>query len=202
MKRFAATIHASRTTNLAENGWTTGQLLFAVQFHPAYRDALQSADVITMNAGMNEFFMGRDIYTKGDCGGADGLACLRHMTSRFQHWWGALVDEIRRLAPQARLIALTLYHPLEAYDQRLGWAPVVNSQIEAMNDIVKATPNVQVADIHRAYNGHDGLGDPIALDFILPDAIHATTRGHAAIAELLEQIALSTIDPPSHSALH
>ena len=202
VKRFAGTIHAARTTNLAENGWTTGQLLFAVQFHRAYRDALRSADVITINAGMNEFFMGRDIYTKGDCGGGDGRACLRHMSARFNLWWSALVDEIRRLAPRARLIALTLYHPLEAYDERLGWAPVVNRHLAAMNAIVAATPGVQLADLHGVYNGADGRGDPIALNYILPDAIHSTTDGHLAIAQLLEHIALSTIDPRSGSALH
>jgi lysophospholipase L1-like esterase len=202
VKRFAGTVHAARTTNLAENGWTTGQLLFAVQFHPVYREALRTADVITLNAGMNEFFMGRDVYTKGDCGGVDGLACLRHMTSRFNAWWGALVSELRKLAPTARLVVLTLYHPLEAYDQRLGWSAVVNTHLEAMNRTVASTPGAYIADIHQSYNGPDGNGDPIRLGYILPDAIHATTDGHLAIAELLETFAVSTIDPSSNSGVH
>jgi lysophospholipase L1-like esterase len=193
-KQFAARLGAEAFTNLAENGWTTGQLLFAVQFHPEYRAALRTADVITLNAGMNEFFMGRDIYSKGECGGADGEACLRHMSTRFSLWYHALVAEIRALAPRADLLVLNLYHPLEAFDQHFGWAEAINRHIAAMNAIVAATPEGRLIDIHRAYNGPDGRGDPIALGYILPDAIHATAAGHDAIARLLDPAAISAID--------
>jgi lysophospholipase L1-like esterase len=183
-KQFAGQIGAGRMTNLAENGWTTGQLLFAVQYHTEYRHALRSADVITVNAGMNEFFMGRDIYSKGDCGGHDGRACLRHMVQRFETWWDALISEIRSLAPESRIIVINLYHPLEAFDQHFGWDNAVRPHLVAMNEIVADTPDVELVDVYAAFNGADGRGDPIKLGYILPDAIHATDDGHATIAAL------------------
>jgi lysophospholipase L1-like esterase len=186
-KQYAAALGAQRSTNLAENGWTTGQLLFAVQYHARYREALRDADVITINAGMNEFFMGRDIYSKGDCGGIDGMHCLRHMVQRFGGWWNELIAEIRRLAPDARIMVLTLYHPLEAFDQHFGWDTAVRAHIGEMNAIVGATAGVEVVDLYAAFNGPDGRGDPIRLGYILPDAIHATDAGHAAILGLLTQ---------------
>jgi lysophospholipase L1-like esterase len=195
-KLFASTIGAGRVTNLAENGWTTGQLLFAVQYHPRYREALRTADVITVNAGMNEFFMGRDIYSKGDCGGADGRACLRHMVQRFETWWVALISEVRSLSPDARLIVLSLYHPLEAFDEHFGWDASVRPHMAAMNEVVAATAGVEFVDVYRAFNGRDGRGDPIRLGYILPDAIHATDAGHRAIAALLSPTRPQGHGPP------
>jgi lysophospholipase L1-like esterase len=185
VKQFAAIAGAGLVTNLAENGWTTGQLLFAVQYHARYRDALRSADLITVNAGMNEFFMGRDIYSKGDCGGGDGMQCLRHMVERFEGWWTELIAEIRALAPAARIIVLSLYHPLEAFDQHFGWDTAVRAHLGQMNDVVEATEGVEHVDLYEAFNGADGRGDPIGLGYILPDAIHATGVGHGVIAALL-----------------
>jgi lysophospholipase L1-like esterase len=182
VRQYATAAGAAGVTNLAHNGWFSHEILGALRRGRMFRDSVAYADVVVLNAGMNDFFTGRDLYGRAECGGADGEACLRHMVVRFNRNWDAIVDEIRRLAPEAHILAANLYHPLEAFDQHFGWSDAVNRHLEAMNEHVESTRGVTLVDLHTTFNGVDGLDDPIARGYLLPDAIHATARGHDAIA--------------------
>jgi hypothetical protein len=133
---------------------------------------------------MNDFFSGRDLYTRGECGGVDNERCLDHMVARFDRHWSAIIDEIRALAPQAQLIVANLYHPLEAYDQHFGWSDAINRHLDEMNTFVEATGGAVIIDLRTAFNGESGLDDPIEKGYILPDAIHATDIAHDMIARI------------------
>ncbi len=184
---YAASIGATKITNLAQNGWTSGQMLDALRYNPAYREALQESDLVTVNAGMNEFFTTRDLYSKGACGGLDNEDCVRTMVPRFASNWNAILAEIRSLAPHANIIALNLYHPLEVFDAHFGWAEAMNRAMRQMNSHIHAS-GLLTADIFTAYNGPSGLDDPISKGYILPDAIHATDLGHAVIVAVLKKL--------------
>jgi len=196
VRQYAASLGAGGVTNLARNGWFSHQILRALRRDHAFRDSVAHADVVVLNAGMNDFFTGRDIYGRGECGGSDGEACLRHMVDWFAVHWDATVDEIRRLAPDARIVAANLYHPLEAWDQHFGWSDAINRHLQAMNDHVESTEDLTVVDLHATFNGSDGLEDPIALGYILPDAIHATALGHDAIATAAISAGARTLRAP------
>jgi hypothetical protein len=182
LKQYAAAINASEVTNLAVNGWFSYQIRDALRADPVFRWRVASAGVIALNAGMNDFFTGRDLYGRGECGGVDGERCLRIMAQRFEHNWDGIIAELQELAPHARVVVANLYHPLEAFDQHFGWSDAVNRHLARMNEHVGATEGVIVADISSAFNGDTGLDDPIAKGYILPDAIHATDLGHDVIA--------------------
>jgi lysophospholipase L1-like esterase len=187
LKQYAASIGAAEVTSLAVNGWFSHEILNALRNDARFRTSVERADVIALNAGMNEFFTGRDLYTRAECG-PDGEACLRHMVARFNTNWDAIIGEIRALAPRAPVVVLTLYHPLVAYDDYYGWAEAVNQHMGAMNWHMASTGGIAIADVHRAYNGATGMDDPIAKGYILPDAIHATDAGHAVIADLVRAL--------------
>lgn len=185
VNEFGRAIGAAEVTNLARNGWYSFEILRAVQYDQRWRAAIAGADVITINAGMNEFFTVRDLYSKGACRGADNRECMRRTTLSFAITWDALLAEVRALAPRARVIAVNLYHPLEAFDQHFGWTDAVGDYLDAVNTHIAASIGVEVADVRRAYNGAAGRDDPIARGYILPDAIHSTDAGHAVIAAVL-----------------
>lgn len=184
---YARVIGATRITNLAQNGWTSSQILFALRYDAAFRSSVRSARLVTLNAGMNEFFTARDAYSRNACGGPDNEDCARDAVLRFAANWRAIMTEIRALAPDAAIVALNLYHPLEVFDAHFGWADAMNRLIRAMNAEVAAS-GLPVADIFTAYNGPAGLDDPIAKGYILPDAIHATDLGHAVIVDVLRRL--------------
>lgn len=190
LKDYAVIAGAGRVTNLAANGTFAHEIAAMLRYDATWRTAVRSASVVTINAGMNDFFTGRDLYSRGphECRGADGEGCLRHMVTRFEEQWGLIIAEIRALAPSARIIALTLYHPLQAFDEHFGWDDGIMPYLAQMNEYVRATPGVAIADLGLAYNGADGRGDPIAMGYILPDAIHATDAGHAAIVAVLRSL--------------
>lgn len=184
---YAASAGVTQITNLAQNGWTSSQILHALRYDPWHRRTVRDAQLVTVNAGMNEFFTARDAYSRGACGGPDNEDCIREMLPRFAANWQGIVAEVRALAPRAAVVALTLYHPLEVFDQHFGWADAMNRMMRAMNATVYAS-GLPVADIFTAYNGPSGLEDPIARGFILPDAIHGTDLGHAVVADLLRTL--------------
>jgi lysophospholipase L1-like esterase/endonuclease YncB( thermonuclease family) len=187
VKGYAATAGVTQITNLAQNGWTSSQILHALRYDPWHRRSVRDAQLVTINAGMNEFFTARDAYSRGACGGPDNEDCIREMLPRFAANWHGIVAEVRALAPGAAVVALTLYHPLEVFDQHFGWADAMNRMIRAMNATVYAS-RLPVADILTAYNGPSGLEDPIARGFILPDAIHGTDLGHAVVVGVLRSL--------------
>jgi lysophospholipase L1-like esterase len=190
LKEYARWIGADRVTNLAANGIFAHEIAAMLRYDATWRAAVRSAGLITINAGMNDFFTGRDLYARGpwECRGADGEFCLRRMTARFHTQWNAILAEVRALAPDTPVIALTLYHPLQLFDEHYGWDAGIMPYIAQMNAHVRATPGASVADLSLAYNGPDGRDDPIAMGYILPDAIHATDAGHAAIVALLQDL--------------
>lgn len=200
LKQYARTIGADPVTNLAVNGWFSYQILDALRHDPAFRLTVSQAGVIALNAGMNEFFTGRDLYSKAECGGSDNERCLRHMVARFNRNWDEIVREVRSLAPDTSVIVLTLYHPLEVFDQHFGWADALNKHLAYMNRHVAATEGVAVADLHRAFNGESGLEDPIAKGYILPDAIHATDLGHGVIARAVLGLGVRGTGPANRPA--
>jgi lysophospholipase L1-like esterase len=195
LKQYAAAVGASALTNLSVNGWFAYEIRDALREDPAVRAHVAAADIVVLNAGMNDFFTGRDLYGRRDpsgraeCGGHDGEECLRIMTGRFLDHWDDIIAELRQLAPEARLVVANLYHPLEAFDQHFGWADAINRHMAQMNAAVAHTPGAAVADIHFAFNGADGLDDPIAKGYILPDAIHATDLGHDVITWAVMRVA-------------
>jgi lysophospholipase L1-like esterase len=182
--RQYAEASGAELVNLATNGWHTQEILRALVHDDDVRESVSSASVIALNAGMNDFFSGRDLYTRGECGGSTNERCLDHMVARFERFWTAIIDELRTLAPGAQVLVANLYHPLEAYDQHFGWADVVNEHIDEMNRHVEATEGVILIDLRTAFNGETGGDDPIEKGYILPDAIHATDIAHDLIARM------------------
>ncbi len=187
LKQYGTAIGAADVTSLAVNGWFSHQILDALRNDEQFRRSVRRADVIALNAGMNEFFTGRDLYTRAECG-PDGEGCLRHMVERFNGNWDAIIAEIRALAPDAPVIVVNLYHPLQAYDQYYGWAEALNRHLDLMNGHIASTEGIAIADVHGAFNGPRGLDDPIAKGYILPDAIHATESGHGVIAAVVQAL--------------
>jgi len=65
--------------NLGQNGWSSANLLNALQTDSVFQNAVVQSDVVTWDIGLNDFKNARSQYKRGGCGGTDGQNCLRNM---------------------------------------------------------------------------------------------------------------------------
>ena len=164
--------------NYAVPGHTTANLLRRME-NDAVKDAIQSADIISISIGGNNFLLGNinellyDGIVKEDAARFDEIA------DGFYEDLGKIVDGIRALNADAAIILQTLYNPQTGYVgevYQLG-ADRLNAKIRAF---AKAHPaDVLVADVAQALTDSDK-------DFA-KDRIHPSAAGNEKIARVVLQ---------------
>lgn len=179
-----------QTTNLGVGGSTSGELLERLRTNADYRTAVASADVITLQAGLNDFYRARLLYQSGECGGDDNLECMRSMVVDFSANWSALHDELVALADPSHtaIRPIDLYYPSFASDHAVGAFAILNPYLLQMNQHIAATSlerDLPLAGVHDAFHGSAGDGDPMAAGLLLSDQLHTTDAGNRMLATLL-----------------
>ncbi len=84
-------------TNLAQNKWTSSQLLSALRNDPTFRRATREAEIVTWNIGGNDLRAARKSYKQGTCGGDDNQDCLRASVAKLETNWDAITAEVLEL---------------------------------------------------------------------------------------------------------
>ena len=172
-------------TNLARPGWTSGQLLNALQTDGDFRTAVAQAEVVTWDVGGNDIIAAVLRTATNTCGGPDGLRCVRQTTDGFRSRWAAIVAELSalRASPDVRLLTFDLYMPFlppaARTDAILGQLAEMNATIRASNG-----STVAVAPVARAFAES---GDTRLLS---DDGLHPSAAGHRLIARLLLDLGL------------
>lgn len=170
------------------------------------QSALAQATIVTVEAGLNDFLFARGPYVAGTCGGADHEDCLRAMLANFDTEFGALLSGVAD-ATDGRPVALrtmTIYYPVVAADLASGDFDVLRAYLAQMNDAVAARAAAHgfaVADIRAAFNGVDGAADPLASGLVLPDGVHPSSAGHAAIAAAVAALGYAPLDEDGDSVI-
>jgi len=190
--------------NLGQNGWSSGNLLNALQTNTTFQTAASGASVITWDIGLNDFRNARNAYKRGGCSGKDNQNCLRSMLSTFESNWDGVLSEIlsRRSVANTIIRIVDIYDPWVATDlasnttadsKETGPArgndfQVLEYYLDAMNGhiaLTAANASIPVASVHAAFNGSSGQEDPVAKGYITTDGIHPTDAGHEVLAQLL-----------------
>jgi lysophospholipase L1-like esterase len=193
--------------NLAQNGFTSGQLSTALATKPTFQTALQNANVVTWDIGTADFRNARTSYQRGKCGGKDNQDCLRSMVSTFMSNWDGIVTQVVSQRPLTTTIVRTmdLYYPWVAQDMATNTTPdsketgpargndfeVMNYYLEQMDAHIAsstAASGIPLAQVHAAFNGTTGTDDPGAKGYIASDGLHPNDTGHEVIAEAFRSL--------------
>lgn len=169
-----------RVRNLGVSGWTSGQLLAALQADQKYRQAVIHADYVTVTIGNNDLLaILREAATES--GGnqllfqqllQQKLAVSPVFTNIAQ-----TIAEIRSLT-DAPIVLYNVYNPFQLNDPLHYVAASVLPQINtSFNALASSAPNVYVADAYRAFGTNQAL-------YVLPGDIHPTEAGQAKLAEI------------------
>jgi lysophospholipase L1-like esterase len=182
-----------RTTNLAVPGWTSSDLLMAIRGIGEFREAIRNADILTFEIGGNDLLAARRQFLSGQCGGSDGLGCLRTTVETFRANWTAIVQEIvsLRAGRISGVRTMDVYNPFVDIQIATGTQRLLKPFLEQVNDHIAQTAlasNVPVARVYRAFNGPTGDEDALAKGLLAPDRIHPSDAGHRLIAELFRQL--------------
>lgn len=180
-------------TNLAQNGWHSGDLLNALQNDANFRSAVSSAQVVTWDIGGDDLLHAVGEFKNGTCGGADNQDCLRSAVASFIPNWDAIVAQILSLRDPKQTIIRTMdvYNPFIAQEMATGTFSVVKpylDQVDAHIAASAAANGIPMAAVYRAFNGPNGDEDPVAKGYIALDGIHPNDVGHKVMADLLRSL--------------
>jgi lysophospholipase L1-like esterase len=189
--------------NLAQNGWTSGNLLNALRTDPVFQNAVSQANVITWDIGSNDFKNARASYQSRKCGGKDNQSCLRNAVATFKANWDAILVEIlsRRSVSSTIIRTMDMYYARVQVDKatntfddnkeppesRGNDFQVLSYYFNQMNNYIASTASIYsipMAQVHQAYNGVSGDEDPVAKGYIATDGSHPSNTGHQVIANL------------------
>lgn len=177
-------------TNLAVNGWTSTDLLTALQQDETMRTAVAGADLVTVDIGANDLLGAIPFYASDNCGGDDNLQCLRDATALVEQQWAAILDEVLALrdGEVAGIATIDLYQPFignrRVADDLDVLRPVMDGLNAVLTDGAEAR-GIPVATVHDAFHGPDGTGDPNDAFLISVDGLHPSNAGHELIAQEL-----------------
>jgi lysophospholipase L1-like esterase len=190
--------NAFNVTNLGIPGWTSGQLLAALNTDQ-FINAVKAADVVTLNIGNNDILQAADlsniILTHTPADPAVLLPNVQAAAAQLSVNLQAIITKIKTQNPTAPIIFYNLYNPFgESADQFFAYLHTIGEQIiTSVNGGVinpfANVPGIYLADAYTKYNGHQA-------DYISPaiDLIHPNLAGHQALAALANE-KLSSLVP-------
>lgn len=199
--------------NLGVNDQSSSGLLRALRTNAGFRQHVREAQVLTLDIGTNDLLLAHSRYVRGKprpCGGRNGQKCLRAATARFRVNYDAILREIETLREGKPTVvrAATLYNPFTGRDKKRDShgrdgeksdAEVFAAYYRAFNRYIAATANrheVPYADVHRTFNGPASDQDLVETGYLLPlpDGVHPSDRGHAAIADLMRDLGYAPLN--------
>ncbi|HEY0546189.1 MAG TPA: FG-GAP-like repeat-containing protein [Pyrinomonadaceae bacterium] len=183
-------------SNQGVNGWTSAQLLNALQTDQNFRTAVMNARVITWDIGGNDLLDARSTYKSGSCGGADNQDCLRSTLATFKTNWTAIMREILLLRGSNVLLrTMDMYNPYIVTDSTSNTWPndgglndyqAFKPYLDELNNYIHTTAtinNIPCARVFVAFNGASGAEDPVNKGYISGlDGLHPNDAGHGIIA--------------------
>ncbi len=170
-----------RVSNFGVSGQTSSELLDALRGDESMRRAIEGAEVVTFNIGINDLGHAGAAYEEGTCGGEDGEECLREAVEAVKANWDAITSELLGLRSTGDTIIRTpgLGYTPRAEDDLQHYVSEVNRHI-ASTTRSKAVPYVEIPA------GEIGMS---------PDGVHPNDAGYATIADRLRGLGFAPLHP-------
>ncbi|MCF8565171.1 SGNH/GDSL hydrolase family protein [Alicyclobacillus tolerans] len=180
-----AKLNQDTVQNLAVPGWTSGDLLAALQNNSSFQSAVKSAKVVTVDIGSNDLL---------GLASTDGLLTSLNpsLTAQQQSQFAAaiaqfaknlpdIINRVHSLNPSAYIVLYNLYDPFDA-TLLPGLHNLAEKLIGQENQIISqtaATSHLTVANAYQAFNGRQAV-------FVRPLDVHPTVYGQDALATVGE----------------
>ncbi|HWR34455.1 MAG TPA: SGNH/GDSL hydrolase family protein [Clostridia bacterium] len=176
--------------NMGVPGWQSGDLLNALRNDADFRAAVFSADIVTWDIGGNDLLSSYKLYLRGNCGGSDNQDCFRSAVANFRINWNGIISELLALSRPGKTILRTMdiYNPFVAEQMVLGNLGQTKPYLDAVNVHIESSAQqngIRCAKVYLAFNGAQGLDDPVSKGLISIDGFHASDAGHKLMADLL-----------------
>jgi lysophospholipase L1-like esterase len=188
-------------TNLGVPGWTSTNLLTAMNTDAKFSPAIKAADFITLNIGSNDLLQAVGINEIiANPGAVDQNALLQKVipaAELLKQNLTAIITKIRTENPTAPIVLYNIYNPFgQSADPTYALLHNIGKQIikdgipnllPGINQLYATAdqlPGIYLADAYTAFEGNQA-------DFIfgLPkDLIHPDADGHNALAGLADDI--------------
>jgi lysophospholipase L1-like esterase len=170
-----------RVSNLGVSGQTSSELLDALREDESMRRAIEGAEVVTFNIGINDLGHAGAAYQEGTCGGEDGEECLREAVEALKDNWDAIATKLLGLRSTGNTIIRTpgLGYTPRAEDDLEHYVSEVNRHI-ASTSRSRAVPYVEIPA------GEIGMS---------PDGVHPNDAGYATIADRLRGLGFGPLHP-------
>jgi lysophospholipase L1-like esterase len=170
-----------RISNLGVGGQTSSELLDALREDESMRRAIEGAEVVTFNIGLNDLGHAGAAYEEGTCGGEDGEDCLREAVEAIKDNWDAIATELLGLRSTGDTIIRTpgLGYTPRSEDDLEHYVSEVNRHI-ASTTRSKSVPYVEIPA------GEIGMS---------PDGVHPNDAGYATIAARLRGLGFGPLHP-------
>jgi lysophospholipase L1-like esterase len=193
--------------NLGQPGWTSSDLLQALQNDSLFRYAVKHSKIVTWDIGGNDLLRARSQYKRRTCGGADNQDCLRAGVGLFKSNWDQIMAMFLELRNETSgnikhtiIRTMDIYNPFIAVDSQSDTWPndagsdfvVLKPYLEEVNAYIASTSTlagIPYARVYLAYNGPTGDEDPILKGYIAFDGLHPNDLGHKVMADLLRDLA-------------
>jgi lysophospholipase L1-like esterase len=212
VERYRAHVEADlkrpvSATNLGRNGWTSANLLNAIETNETFRTAVRDAQIISWNIGGNDLNHARSLYKSRQCGGADNQDCLRQVVATFKSNWNSIIGELLTLRNRTNTLMVTMdiYNPYVGADQASDtWADdggqtdfqVFYPYFQDANVHIHTSAsanNVPVARVALAFNGSNGSENARSKGYIAGDGLHPNDTGHEVIAKALRELSYAPL---------
>ncbi len=170
-----------RVSNLGVSGQTSSELLDALREDKSMRRAIEGAEVVTFNIGLNDLGHAGAAYERGSCGGEDGEDCLREPVGALKRNWDAIATELLDLRSTGNTIIRT---------PGLGYTPRAGDDLEHYVSEV----NRHIASTARS-KGVPYVEVPVGEVGMSPDGVHPNGAGYASIAGRLRGLGFGPLHP-------
>ena len=186
--------------NLAQNGWTSADLLTALQTDDNFRSSVRGSAVITWDIGGNDMRHVREAYKNGTCDDA----CVAASVEAIKSNWNAIVVEILALRSETAPPSRTIIRTMNLYNPYVNEDMLADSDGDTTSDFDELLPafrslnahigestqaaGILCADVALAFNGADSREDPAGKGYIAFDGLHPNDTGHKVMADLLRAL--------------
>ena len=170
-----------KVSNFGVSGQTSSELLDALRRDESMRRAIEGAEVVTFNIGINDLGQAGAEYEEGTCGGEDGEECLREAVAALKDNWDAIATELLDLRSTRDTIIRTpgLGYTPRAGDDLEHYVSEVNRHI-ASTARSRAVPHIEI---------------PVGEIGMSADGVHPNDAGYATIAERLRGLGFGPLHP-------
>ena len=200
INRYAAYIERDQRVEIVVHDYSArshsaSSILRYMKYDDEFREAIASAEVITLNWHVASADLPESNFIKGECGGIDNQECLREGYAKIKEDWSDMLDIIASLRNGAPTLVRIMVVGDWANETGFYGKQLSNEQIQIFNSYFVDMQNFIIADA-------DAREIPILLvfpdpyfndeippaEYFLPDGIHLSDLGSKLIADGLREL--------------